>query len=72
MAEEIYMTLEELEEIAKKYGYKLTKIPNYDCSCHIEYPNINHKKSGGWKCVDEFEFVEVSRRGTTHCKRKNK
>lgn len=45
----------------------------YDCSCLMEYPNKKHKcKNGKWKCVDRYDFVEVSKHGYTHCRKKVK
>lgn len=43
----------------------------YDCSCHMDYPNEKYKRTNGkWKCVDCYEFVEVSKHGLIHCRRK--
>ena len=43
---------------------------DWDCSCLMDYPNENYKcKNGHWKCVDRYEFMEVSKHGYTHCKR---
>ena len=53
------MTLDELRAEAEKLGYRLAKIPDYDCSCYRQYPNEGHKhKNGCWKCVDRFERIE--------------
>ena len=50
------MTLEELKAEAKRQGYKLQKIPDYDCSCYMPYPNERHRhRNGKWKCVDRYE-----------------
>ena len=50
------MTLDEVKKEAAKYGYRLQKIPDYDCSCYMPYPNENHRhKNGKWKCVDRYE-----------------
>lgn len=49
---------------------------NYDCSCHVEYPNQYHKKANGkWICVDKYEKVEDWKPTgvmscKTHCRRK--
>ena len=45
----------------------------YHCTCVIGYPNKNYKRANGhWKCIDDFEFVEETKRGYIHCKRKEK
>ena len=67
----------ELKEEALKKGYRLCKIPEYQCSCYVPYPNINHKnKNGRWKCVDDYEPMDYTPRSKsfpiTHCKRKEK
>ncbi|MBR2255900.1 MAG: hypothetical protein IJ899_00880 [Blautia sp.] len=50
------MTLEELKAEAKRQGYRLQKIPDYDCSCYMPYPNERHRhRNGKWKCVDRYE-----------------
>lgn len=43
---------------------------DYQCSCHIEYPNENCKfKNGKWKCVDKYEKVEDWKpKGICSCK----
>ena len=28
-----------------------------ECTCWRDYPNINHKKANGWKCVDCYKQV---------------
>lgn len=68
------MTREELKAEAKRQGYNLTKIPGYQCSCYMPYPNPYHKhKDGKWKCVDRFEPVQAKGQPSgpmTKCKRK--
>lgn len=52
------MTINELRAEAEKLGYRLQKIPDYDCSCYIEYPNPNHmRKNGTWICIDRYENI---------------
>lgn len=69
------MTKEELKEEANKLGYSIIKKPNYQCSCYCPYPNINHKRANGWKCVDRYEQMEWERKHThqpkTKCRRKD-
>lgn len=60
---------------AKKLGYKLVPIPNYDCACNNPYPNIMCKyKNGNWKCVDKYENVEdwkpKRHNVLTHCRKR--
>ena len=51
-----YRTVDEIKKEAAKHGYRLQKIPDYDCSCYMPYPNIRHKhRNGKWKCVDRYE-----------------
>ena len=69
------MTEEELKAEALKSGYRLCKIPLFDCSCYMEYPNRMHKnKNGNWKCVDRYERIDYKPRSKsspiTHCVRK--
>lgn len=68
------MTEKELREEAKKQGFTLAKIPCYQCSCYLPYPNINHKnKNGSWKCVDRYEPIKMKRNNygaMTHCRKK--
>lgn len=69
------MTIEELQLEAKKKGYRLCKIPEYQCTCYMEYPNHCHKqKNGHWKCVDDYEPIKFKRKGLhnpmTRCRRK--
>lgn len=47
----------------------------YDCSCHVDYPNISHRhKNGKWKCVDYMVNIDNASssdyKHCTHCKRK--
>lgn len=50
------MKLDELRAEAGRHGYRLQKIPDYDCSCYMPYPNERHRhKNGKWKCVDNYE-----------------
>lgn len=50
------MTLLELKAEARRQGYRLQKIPDYDCSCYLPYPNERHRHANGtWKCVDRYE-----------------
>lgn len=52
-------------------GYKLVKRPDFDCSCIADYPNVCHRRENGhWKCVDDYEYVGISKKGMTHCRRK--
>lgn len=69
------MTVEELKVEAKKLGYRIYKIPDYDCSCYLPYPNKSCKrKDGKWKCVDKYEPVKHRIRDRygpiTQCKRR--
>ena len=69
------MTEDELREEAKRQGFNLAKIPCYQCSCYVPYPNINHKnKNGSWKCVDRYEPIEHMKKSMygamTHCRKK--
>ena len=71
------MTLEELKTEAKKLGYKVTKIPPFDCSCYAPYPNKTQKhKNGRWKCVDDYEKIDYQPKSKcgpcTHCKKATK
>lgn len=57
------MTIEQLRIEAEKLGYVLRKAPNYDCSCHAEYPNRGDR----WQenkvrqlCADRVETAELS------------
>ena len=68
------MTEEELRIEAKKRGYRLTKIPQYTCTCYMPYPNECHrKKNGKWKCL-EYEPLKFKRIGEhfpmTRCRRR--
>lgn len=71
------MTINELRAEAEKLGYRLQKIPDYDCSCYIEYPNPNHmRKNGTWICIDRYENIKDYEPRTiyspiTHCKKKD-
>jgi len=56
------MTVEELKEEAKKMGYVLKKESCYQCSCYCSYPNINHKRTNGWKCVDKYKPIKFERK----------
>ena len=56
------MTLEELKAEADKLGYRLTKKPDYTCSCVAEYPRTP-------KCLSH-EFVRKSKGGWTYCKKR--
>lgn len=38
------MKIEELKEEAKKCGYRLCKVQEYQCSCYMPYPNECKKK----------------------------
>ena len=69
------MTENELKAEALKQGFGLTKIPKYDCSCYMPYPNEGHRhKNGKWKCVDSYVPLKVKSRGKhfpcTKCKRR--
>lgn len=69
------MTEEELKAEAASNGYRICKIPAYQCSCYMPYPNENHKnRNGSWKCNDKYEqikFKQSSKYGPiTKCKRK--
>lgn len=68
------MTISELKAEAKRHGYRLEKMPEYDCSCYMQYPNERHKRKNGWKCVDKYEPIKYKPKGCyspiTHCKRK--
>ena len=71
------MTFEELKTEALKQGYKLYKIPNWQCSCHVPYPNKAHqRKNGKWKCIDKYEPVQFTQTNIynpcTHCKLKSR
>ena len=46
-----------------------------DCSCRVDYPNIEHKKKNGkWKCIDYMENIDNTSdsdyKHCTHCRRK--
>lgn len=69
------MTYAELKAEAYRQGYRLQKIPEFQCSCFVPYPNESHKcKNGKWKCVDKYEPMEYKRRSAfdpcTHCRLK--
>lgn len=69
------MTENELKAEALNQGFRLTKIPEYDCSCYMPYPNEGHRhKNGKWKCVDNYVPLKVKSRGEhfpcTKCRRK--
>lgn len=58
---------------------RVAMMADYNCSCWCDYPNEHHryyglsdkpKKSGKWKCVDNYEYVGKSKYGVTHCRRK--
>lgn len=52
-------------------GYKLVKIPPYQCSCYRDYPNENHRrKNGHFKCVDVYEYWGKTKHSLTACRRK--
>lgn len=62
------MSLEEIKQAAKEYGYKLTKIPDYDCACYRDYPN----KPRCLECFYPIKFKQIRSGGKkTRCKRKN-
>ena len=66
-----------LKAEARKYGYRLQRIPPYQCSCYMPYPNENHKnKNGKWKCVDKYEPIKLKQSNrygsTTHCRLRGK
>lgn len=50
----------------------------WDCSCHVKYPNISHKhENGSWKCVDKYICVRDYIKGKnydccTHCIKKER
>lgn len=67
--------IDELRTEAKRKGFRLCKIPEYQCTCYMEYPNKNHKhKNGHWKCVDNYEPIKFKRIGEsfpmTRCRKK--
>lgn len=69
------MNYDELKEEALRQGYKLLKIPEYQCSCYVPYPNESHKhKNGKWKCIDKYEPIEIKMTNQyspcTHCRLK--
>ena len=65
LAPEEIGSLEALKRQAAKYGYKLTKMPDYSCSCVAEYPRTT-------RCAESHEFVRKSKGGWTYCKRRDK
>lgn len=62
------MTLEELKEEAKKHGYKLQKLPTWDCDCCVAWPNhARKKKDGQWKCMNYRCIQNANGTHKTHC-----
>ena len=59
------MTLDELKVEAKKYGYKLVKIPEWTCYCGDAFPRTP-------RCAVTHELVKTSRRGGSYCKKRPK
>jgi len=58
------MTLPELKEEAKRQGYRVAKIPPYDCACCLEYP----RKA---RCLETHEPIPPTKPWQkTHCRRK--
>lgn len=57
------MTLPELKAEAKRQGYRVSKIPDYDCACTLPYP----KKE---RCLKLYEPVPAKPWCKTHCRRK--
>ena len=59
------MTLEELKVEAYKQGYRLTRLPWYDCRCAMPYP----RKA---RCAEFYREVKKDgyKGGFTHCVRK--
>ena len=55
-------SLDGLKRLAAKHGYRLTKMPDYTCSCVAEYPRTP-------KCL-AHEFVRKSKGGWTYCKKR--
>ena len=74
------MTVSEVKREAARLGYRLQKIPPFDCSCYLPYPNERYrKKNGSWKCVDRYEGMTDYDTGRhyspgsvpcTHCRKK--
>ena len=68
------MTLEELKAEAKRQGYTIQKIPAFQCSCYLPYPNESCRfKNGKSKC-DNYYPIKYKQRSRydpiTHCRRK--
>ena len=36
------VAIEAMKELPEPSGYKLVKRPDYDCCCHLDYPNKNY------------------------------
>lgn len=67
------MTINELKQEAENQGYRLIKIPNYTCTCYMEYPNKCHKrKNGKWKCLqyEPIKFKRIGHNPKTRCRKK--
>ena len=68
------MTIDELRREALKLGYKLYKIPPFDCSCYMPYPNERKNYANRWVCKDRYEPIDYPQRSKydpcTHCRKK--
>ena len=72
------MTERELKAEAGRQGYRLVKQQEYDCQCHMPYPNRTRIcRNGYWKCehhepVAELctPYNEFGYDGRTYCRRK--
>lgn len=68
------MTIEKLKEEAKKHGYTLQKIPCFQCSCYMPYPNEYRRYKNGKSRCDDYYPIKYKVRSRydpiTHCRKK--
>lgn len=62
------MTVDELRTEADKLGYKLQKIPSWNCQCLVPYER-RLKETNGHEYCKQATYIGTSKLGYTHCQR---